>query len=479
LARSPPPPPRESVDPSIHCPFYDTKLGKMFGNPELYAKAFPHSWEAEQFCANQYDLTIFTPATLHPDYAPRTTTTPTYAQAAGSGQGRGNKGKKKASASEVAKTGTHEIRTPPSLPLASRRFFAPRSEPAPHALAQRIAASFPDIAAATLTDSNCLLPKGFIAKVNNRGAVSLTGTNPNTPAEAYAPYFDALTRRLNQSFPVRNNPWLTFTQAPTTVQLAIHSIPTHILPDDDEHLFTFIKNSILNAKAVEIGAARYLNQSRAARLTKQATSVVVSVNPDDVPTLIPAIFLFSKRLKVEKTTQANRYTQCTNCYRFGHASARCTQKHPTCPYCALHHTRSAHRCQNPTCPKGGDSKAVSGCCPTSPPHCPNCGDDHDAFFKECGARPIPPPQPEAPPPSDEEVSDASSDSEEAMDVGDDGRPAPTTPEAPSTQTIDLSTPRPPRQTSNTFAPPSGPKPAPSGQVPLPLTPSNQSGSSRK
>jgi len=143
--------------------------------------------------------------------------------------------------------------------------------------------------------------------------------------------------------------------------LAIHSTPTHILPEDDEQLFTFIKNSILNVKAVESGAAHYLNQSRATRLTTHATSVVVSVKPDDIPILLPAIFLFSNQLKFEKTTQANRYTQCTNCYRFGHASARCTQKHPTCPYCVLHHNRSAHRCQNPTCLKGGESKAVSGC----------------------------------------------------------------------------------------------------------------------
>jgi len=239
--------------------------------------------------------------------------------------------------------------------------------------------------------------------------------------------------------PSEITPWLTFTQAPTAIQLAIHSIPTHILPGNDEHLFTFIKNSIYNAKEVEIGAARYLNKDRAARRTKQATSVVVSVNLNNVPILLPALFLFSKGLKVEKTMQANRYTQCTNCYRFGHAAARCTQKHPTCPYCALHHTRSAHRCQNPTCPtgKGGDTKAVSGCCPTSPPHCPNCSDDHDAFFRQCRARPIPLPQPEAPPPSDEEVSDAFSDSEEAMDVGDDSCPAPTIPKAPSTQAIEL------------------------------------------
>jgi len=174
------------------------------------------------------------------------------------------------------------------------------------------------------------------------------GANPNTVAESYAPYFDALTRRVNQSFPVGNSPWLMFTQAPTAVQLAIHSIPTHILPDDEEQVFTFLKNTVLNADEVEIGAARYLNPSQAGRLTQQATGVVVSINPDDVASLLPPIFLFFKWLKVEKTEQANRYTQCTNCYRFGHASARCTMKHHTCPYCALHHTRSAHRWQNPT-----------------------------------------------------------------------------------------------------------------------------------
>jgi len=207
--------------------------------------------------------------------------------------------------------------------------------------------------------------------------------------------------------------------------------------------------------------------------------VVVSVNPDDVPILLPALFLFSKRLKVEKTTQANRYTQCLNCYRFGHADPRCALKHPTCPYCALHHTRSAHRCQNPTCPKGGDTKAVSGCCPTSPPHCPNCGDDHDAFSRECKARPVPPPQPEAPPPSDEELSDTFSDSEEAMDVGNDGRPAPSTPDALSALPIDLSTPGPLQQSRDAPAPPSESHPAPTGRGLPAITPSKPSGSARK
>jgi len=65
----------------------------MFGNPELYAKAFPHSEEEEQFRANQYNLSSFTPATLQPEYA--SSTTPSYAQAAGSGPGKGKKENKK------------------------------------------------------------------------------------------------------------------------------------------------------------------------------------------------------------------------------------------------------------------------------------------------------------------------------------------------------------------------------------------------
>ena len=384
-----------TLDPSVHCPNYDTTLKKMFGNSELYPRAFPHFWEAGQFRAVKYDLSIFTPTTLHPEFRPKYL--PTYAQAAGSSwtptKGKG----KQTSATEVARKKDMATKTPPSLPYASRRFYAIRNSPAPHPLAADIKRTLPDIVASTLSDSNCLLPKAFFAKVNDRGAVSLTSTDPHTPVSSYSPYFDALTPRLNQSFPTGSNPWLTFTLAPTTVQLAIHSIPCAVHPDDDDQLYPFLKQSIENAKETMIISARYLNKDRDSRLSKKATSVVVSVDPDDVGKLISGIFLFSERRKVEKGVQANRYTQCSNCYRYGHASARCTQKHPTYPYCALHHTRSAHRCQNPTCPKGGHEKPVSGCCPTSPPHCPNCGCDHDAFSLECRARPVPPPRPEASP----------------------------------------------------------------------------------
>jgi len=119
-----------------------------------------------------------------------------------------------------------------------------------------------------------------------------------------------------------------------------------------------------------IGGARYLNKARAARQSQQATAVVVSVMPSDVPILRPALLLFSKHLKVEKATQANHYTQYTNWYQFEHSFPRCTHKHPTGPFCAVYHTSSAHRCQNPTCPKGEQPKPSLAAAPPPIPTTP-------------------------------------------------------------------------------------------------------------
>ena len=165
LAHPLPPPPQHAIDPSAHCPFYDTPLKKISANPELYAKACPYSWEAEQFRAGEYNLPAFTATSLHPDYGPKTTHT--YAEAGGSGLGTKGKKTKKASRTEVEREEDKSIKSPSSLPLASRNSFTARTAPAPYTLGQRITTAFPDIAAATRTDSNGLLPKGFIDKVNN------------------------------------------------------------------------------------------------------------------------------------------------------------------------------------------------------------------------------------------------------------------------------------------------------------------------
>jgi len=50
-------------DPKYLIPFYDTRLGKAFGDREKYAKLYPNSYEAGEFRKGRYDLDSFTPAT--------------------------------------------------------------------------------------------------------------------------------------------------------------------------------------------------------------------------------------------------------------------------------------------------------------------------------------------------------------------------------------------------------------------------------
>jgi len=293
---------------------------------------------------------------------------------------------------------------------------------------------------------NCLLPLGFTATVNPRGSVSLTVTDKATPAASYAPYFDSLTRALNQSFPVGENPWCTFVLAPTAVQLAIHGLPLRFLPQDEEELFPYIRQAILNDKATQIHSARYLNPSRDSRATKQATSVVITVDPHNVSALTAGVVILSQKRMVELAFSSSRTSQCKNCWRYGHAHQRCPATHPTCPICALHHTRAAHRCQNPTCPRSGNNKPVPSCCPTSPPHCCNSGGDHTATFRECPARPSPPVPTRTNSPAPTPTG------QDPMDLAVDGGPTSTTPPPGSGPlAVDL-TPRQP--------PPAGPSTRP-------------------
>jgi len=76
---------------------------------------------------------------------------------------------------------------PPSLPGDQLRLFAPRQSPALPPDAPTIAATFPDIAARVLCERYCLLPLGFSATFNARGAISLTVIEKATMAASYAP----------------------------------------------------------------------------------------------------------------------------------------------------------------------------------------------------------------------------------------------------------------------------------------------------
>jgi len=389
-ARAPPPNKgsSSSFDPDI--PRYDVGTRSFYGDPRAYAAKFPDSWEANAFREGKYpDPTTFIAGHLAPD-CPKPQQS--YAKVASAGAPKGKKNKSSLTAAQVASasTGAPATQPPKSLPTAERRFYAPRSSPSEHQQASLIAATFPDIAARVLRDANCILPLAVTTKVNDRGSVTLLVTDPATPAAAFAPYFDALSTQLNKSFPVGESPWLPFRLAPNEAQLAIHSLPLAFLPEDPNELFPCLAESILNSKNIRILAARFLNPDARSRENKTATSVIVSVHPGDVPVMGSSIRLFSRSRTVERAYSSNRYTQCKNCWGFGHLAPRCRSVDPVCPICSLSHTRAMHRCPNPTCPGGGNTKATPGCCSSSPPRCANCDGAHTATHRDCDSRPSPP-----------------------------------------------------------------------------------------
>jgi len=189
---------------------------------------------------------------------------------------------------------------------------------------------------------------------------------------------------------VGDSPWLPFRLAPNEVQLAIQSLPLAFLPEDPEELFTSLAVSILNTKKVEILSASYLNPNSESSASKSAMSVIVLVNPGYVPVMGYSIRLFSLSRPIQRVYSSNRYTQCRNCRGVGHLTQHCPTPSRVCPLCSLNHTRSNHRCPNPTCPSASNLKATRSCGSSSPACCTNCGGEHSALYKQCTSRPAPP-----------------------------------------------------------------------------------------
>ena len=102
--------------------------------------------------------------------------------------------------------------------------------PAPHPERDLIRIRWPDLAAYVLREANSGLPVSFKVFVNDDGAVSLTVIDTSVPAASYSPFFNALTHKLNQFFPVGDNPRMPFRLAPTYLQFAIHGLPSRPIP---------------------------------------------------------------------------------------------------------------------------------------------------------------------------------------------------------------------------------------------------------
>src|SRR5437879_5207162 len=212
-----------------------------------------------------------------------------------------------------------------------------------------------------------------------------------------------MANKLNQAFPMGDNPYRPFRPAPNQVDLAIHRLPRSYMPPDQEDLLPALFLSISNAMGVTIFAARFLQLDTVKRGEKPTTAVVVAVAPADVPKFGTSISLFPHSGRVEKAHSSSTSSQCRNCNRFGHSSPACKATHSTCPLCTNSHSRRSHRCPNPTCPKMGNIKSVPDCCPASPLRCSNCDDPHTAFDKDCPSRPTPTIAPAYEPPSGDSI----------------------------------------------------------------------------
>ena len=306
-----------------------------------------------------------------------------------------NRGKKNPTANTWATkvAEANKKASPPKAPApiasAARRFFAPRSAPGPHPAAADLKAQLPDLAGSVLREANCSLPRSLKAIVNDRGSVTLIVVDTSVPAASYALYFEALTTKLNQSFPVGETPRLPFRLAPTSIQLAIHSLPVNYMPHPDEDMFSDHSESILNSNDVTISAARFLTPNRQSRMEKRAYLVVVNVEPDSVQAMLPSIYLYGNTRTVEKAYSSSPITQCQKCWKYGYVKPLCQTEAPTCPLCSLQHTKAEHRCPNPSCPSGGNLKAILNCCLASPARCSNCGEAHSARSRDCPERPPP------------------------------------------------------------------------------------------
>jgi len=142
-------------------------------------------------------------------------------------------------------------------------------------------AILPDIRASVFKEANCALPLSLTTSVNRNGAVTLTA-NPYTPSSAYSPFSDGMTKKLNHSFPVGDNPFQLFREAPTSVELLIHNLPLSVLPHEPTDLFPSLLESISNAIDVPIFGARFLQSDPVNRAEKRTTWVVVAVDPPHV-----------------------------------------------------------------------------------------------------------------------------------------------------------------------------------------------------
>lgn len=248
---------------------------------------------------------------------------------------------------------------------------------------------------AALESAHCTFPMTSLSVHISEGSqmtVSVTGP-PHIPSAAYVPYFALLTEALNTAYlPVLavenqdgllpNNQFHLFEQAPTNVDVAIHSVPCFALGETNEGLLSSIASPLAYNRGVTAISARYLRTDPATR--KATTTIVVVMSEEDASKMGDTIPLFGMTRKCNVMWNASAATQCRICYRLGHATQGCREKTPTCPLCSGPHSKTDHRCPNTSCSAIPSNEKP--CCSVSPLKCTNCEGPHAATTPACPAR---------------------------------------------------------------------------------------------
>lgn len=118
---------------------------------------------------------------------------------------------------------------------------------------------WPDLAPSVSREANSGFPVNFKVFINNNGAVSHNLIDTSFPAASYTLFFDALTKKLNQSFIVGDNSWLPSCLARTDLPFAIPGRPIKAHTEDDADLCDLRQPSISNSHSVHISKAPFRN----------------------------------------------------------------------------------------------------------------------------------------------------------------------------------------------------------------------------
>lgn len=192
-----------------------------------------------------------------------------------------------------------------------------------------------------------------------------------------------MTAALTAALPDDVRDYKEFQRAPTDTQVVIHGISLEATSNEDDTLYTVMKESLLIGQQVNINTARFLQKDADIRRTKWYMSVVVLLSTKAVDKITPPVLVHGRDKTSAVMWHSNPTKRCKKCYRYGHLEEGCREQKHTCPICAGEHQLKEHKCASPTCSKKGDRKVVADCCPVTPSKCIVCGGNYRAYHAEC------------------------------------------------------------------------------------------------